>query len=313
MRAVGVTEFGGPETLRIVDVPEPHAGPGEVRIRVHAAAVNPSDLALRAGMRAGALRQPPPYVPGWDAAGVVDEVGEGTGGHRVGDAVMAVVQPFGPRGGACADHVVVPAESAVPIPAGADVVAAATLPMNGLTAWLALERLALPSGSTLAVTGAAGIFGGYVVQLAKAAGVRVIADAAARDEDLVHRLGAYQIVRRGDDVAQWIRALVPHGVYAVADGAVLDERVVPAVRDGGGLAVLRGWDGDPGRGIAVHKIMVGTAARNTAALDELRRHAEDGTLTLRVARTFRPEEAAEAHRMLEAGGVRGRIVLDFRD
>ncbi|GAA2385765.1 NADP-dependent oxidoreductase [Streptomyces glaucosporus] len=301
-------EFGGPEKLQVVDIPEPHPGPGEVRIRVHAAAVNPTDTVLRAGLRKPSEFRPP-YVPGMDAAGEISEVGEGVP-WKTGDRVMAVVVPSGSHG-AYADQIVVPAESVARIPEGADFAAASTLPMNGLTARLALDRLALSPGQTIAVTGAAGAFGGYVVQLAKAEGLRVIADASAADEQLVRDLGADVVVRRGDDVADRIREVRPEGVDGVADGAVLDERIAPAVRDGGGLAVVRGWNGDPGRGITVHRVLVATAAEDAAALDRLRRQAEEGTVTLRVARVLPADRAAEAHRLLEAGGVRGRLVLDF--
>ncbi len=310
MRAVGVIEFGGPEVLQVVDLPEPHAGPGEVRIRVQAATVNPTDTALRAGWYASRLEGEPPYVPGMDAAGVVDQAGEGSG-WSVGDEVMAVVLPTTARKGAYAEQIVVPAASVVRIPAGTDVVSAATLPMNALTARIALDELALPEEATLAVTGAAGAFGGYVVQLAKADGLRVVADASDADEQLVRDLGADEVVRRGDDVADRIRAQVPDGVDGLADGAVQTELVVPAVRDGGGIAVVRGWKGEPGRGITVHPVWVARHAEDTASLDKLRQQVEDGTVTLRVARTFPAEQAAEAHRVLEAGGTRGRLVLTF--
>lgn len=311
MRAVGVTEFGGPDALHLVDLPEPHAGPGEVRIRVHAAAVNPTDTGLRAGLYRERLGdRPPPYVPGMDAAGLVDEVGPGSR-FATGDRVMAITLPTTPRGGAYADAVVVPEASAVPMPAGADFAAAATLPMNGLTAWLALDQLDLAAGSVLAVTGAAGAFGGYVVQLAKARDLQVVADASEADEPLVRQLGADHVVRRGEDVADRIRELFPGGVDGLADGSVQEAQVAPAVRDGGGMAVVRGWGGDPGRSITVHPVRVATAAERTDALDELRRLAEAGALTLRVARVLAPDEAPEAHRLLEAGGVRGRLVLDF--
>jgi NADPH2:quinone reductase len=311
MRAVGVTEFGGPEALQVLDISEPHAGPGEVRIRVHAATINPTDTGLRSGaygQRPG--DHDPPYIPGMDAAGVVDEVGEGAS-WQVGDEVIAVVLPTGPHGGAYADRVVVPVESVVRKPASAGFVAASTLPMNGITARVALDSLGLSPGESIAVTGAAGAFGGYVVQLAKADGLRVIADASEQDEPLVRGLGADEVVRRGDDVADRILALVPEGVAGLADGAVQGELVVPAIRDGGGIAVVRGWDGDPGRNIVVHKIMVFGHARDTASLDQLRSQVEAGAVTLRVARTFPPEQAAQAHSVLEAGGVRGRLVLDF--
>src|SRR5581483_975787 len=179
------------EALRVVELPEPHAGPGEVRIRVHAATVNPTDTFTRNGARAEWLRRdPPPYVTGMDAAGVLDEIGEGANTDlAVGDHVMAIVVPHGSHG-AYAEYIVVPAESVARSPAGATDGEASTLPMNGLTARLALDVLALSPGQTIAVTGAAGAFGGYTVQLAKADGLRVIADASEADEDLVRSLGA---------------------------------------------------------------------------------------------------------------------------
>lgn len=148
MKVVGVETFGGPEVLGVFEVPDPHPGPGEIRIRVRAATVNPADIGLRAGGFGASLTSPSPHVPGMDAAGFVDEVGEGVP-WQVGDEVMAVVMPIGPHGGAYAERVVVPADSVAPIPAGVDFVAASTLPMNGLTARASLDQLALPPGATL--------------------------------------------------------------------------------------------------------------------------------------------------------------------
>lgn len=310
MRAVGVRELGGPERLEVLELPEPHAGPGEVRIRVHGAAVNPTDTGFISGRYPGLTDRPGPYVPGADAAGVISEVGDGAP-FSVGDRVMAVVVPMGPYGGAYADEVVVPAAQVVPVPAGADLHAASTLLMNALTARLALEALAVPRGGTIAVTGAAGSYGGYVVQLAKADGLRVVADAAEADEELVRSLGADEVVRRGNDVAQQIRALHPDGVDGLADGAVLDELVVPAVRDGGRITTVRGWAGPAERGITVSPVLVFDDADRTEDLDRLRQQAEQGIVTLRVAQVLPAEQAAQAHRLLAAGGVRGRIVLDF--
>ncbi len=310
MRAVGIVTFGGPESLQVVDIPEPHPGPGEVRIAVRAATVNPTDTGLRAGAYGSGLTSPSPHVPGMDAAGVVDEVGEGVN-WAVGDEVMAIVLPTGPHGGAYAERVVVPADSVARIPAGTDFVHASTLPMNGLTARASLDQLALVPGQTLAVTGAAGCYGGYVIQIAKSEGLAVIADASPADQHLVTSLGADVVVRRGDDVADAIREVVPEGVDGLADGAVLDDKVVPAIRDGGGLAVVRRWKGPTDRGITLHQTSVARYAHNQAALDRLRQQVEDGQITLRVAATFPPEDAPEAHRRLEAGGTRGRLVIEF--
>jgi NADPH:quinone reductase-like Zn-dependent oxidoreductase len=311
MRAVGVTEFGGPEALHVVDVPDEPLGPGQVRLRVEAAAVSPTDTHARSG--AYADRDPvktPPWVPGMDVAGVVIELAEGVEHLSIGDTAMGIVVPFGPHGG-YRENKVLSGNSVVRAPKGSTAVEAATLPMNGLTARLALDQMALRPGQVLAVTGAAGAFGGYVVQLAKADGLTVVADASEADEQLVRDLGADVVVRRGDDVAARIREHFPEGVDGLADGSVQDGVVLPAVRDGGVVATVRGYRGDGRRGLRVLPTAVRRIAEDRAALDRLRRQVEDGVLTLRVAQTLPAEEAAEAHRMLERGGVRGRLVLTF--
>jgi NADPH2:quinone reductase len=313
MRVVGVREYGGPDALEVIEVPEPVPGPGEVRVRVRAATVNPTDTYARNGSYARRMRSGPPYVPGMEAAGTLDALGEGVelAGLAIGDRVVAIVLPTGPRGGAYAEQVVVPARSVARSPEGASFPEAATLPMNGLTAQLTLDRLALSAGQVLAVTGAAGAYGGLVVQLAKQAGLRVLADASEADAELVRSLGADVVVRRGDDVAERFREVAPDGVDGVADGAVLDAKVLPAIRDGGGLATVRPSTAAPERGIAMHMIWVSDYAEEQEALDRLCRLAESGALSMRVAQTFRPEDAGEAHRLLEAGGVRGRLVLEL--
>ena len=312
MRGVGVIEFGGPEVLQVVDLPEVHAAQGEVRIRVHGATVNPTDTAIRDGARAEALSKlPPPYIPGMDIAGVIDEVGAGTETDlAVGDAVMAMVLPNGSHG-AYRESIVLSADSVTRAPAGSSHIEASTLPMNGLTARQSLDQLALQPGQTLAVTGAAGCYGGYVVQLAKADGLRVIADASEADEQLVKDLGADVIVRRGDDIAARIREVAPDGVDALADGAVQMHLATGAVRDGGGYVSVRGWQGNEERGITFHATSVRNYDHRADLLDRLRQQTEDGQLTLRVAASYPPEEAAEAHRRLEAGGTRGRCVIAF--
>jgi NADPH:quinone reductase-like Zn-dependent oxidoreductase len=183
--------------------------------------------------------------------------------------------------------------------------------MNGLTARLALDTLALRAADTLGVTGAGGAFGGYVVQLAKAMGLKVIADAATSDRQLVLDLGADVVVVRGEDVARQMRENVPDGVDGLADGALLDGAVIDAVRDGGRVVTVRGYRGLEQRGVTFHPVFVREYARQQGKLDELRQLVEDGRVTLRVAGTFQPENAAEAHRLLEAGGVRGRLVIEF--
>ncbi|WP_295140607.1 NADP-dependent oxidoreductase [Saccharopolyspora sp.] len=297
--------------LREFQIPERHAGPGEVRIDVRAAAVNPTDTVLRSGAYAERLRtNPPPYVPGMDVAGVLDEVGSEVSDLAVGEHVMAIVVPDGAHGG-YSESLVLPERSVVRVPAGADDVAAASLPMNALTARQALDLLELQPGQTLAVTGAAGAFGGHVVQLAKADGLKVIADAADKDRELVRSLGADVIVERGDDVAKRLREVEPEGVHAVADGAVHNELVLPAVRDGGRVTTVRFFSAEGERGITYHPVSVRDYQLEKEKLDRLRAQVEEGVLSLRVAQTFSADQAPEAHRALEAGGARGRMVLMF--
>ncbi len=248
-----------------------------------------------------------------DAAGIVDEVGDGVStGVKVGDAVIAMVIPKGSHG-AYREQIVLEARAVVPAPRGTTHVAACTLPMNGLTARQSLDRLALQPGQTLAVTGAAGAYGGYVIQLAKADGLTVIADASEADHQLVKSLGADVVVRRGDDVATRIREHFPNGVDGLADGAVLNELVIPAVRDGGAFTSVRGFTGTAQRGIRFTTTFVRTYDCEYEKLDKLRGQVEAGVLTLRVASTYTPDRAGEAHRRLQAGGTRGRLVIQFAD
>lgn len=312
MRAVGLTEFGDPDVLHVVELPDPQAGPGELRIRVHAAAVNPTDTGLRSGGRAGMLKDvPPPYVPGMDVAGVLDQIGPDTRTDlAVGDHVMGIVLPRGAHGG-YSELIVLPAESVTAVPAGASDPEAATLPMNGLTTRQAFDFLGLQPGQSLAVTGAAGAVGGYAVQLGRAQGLRVIADASEADEQLVKDLGADIVVRRGPDFAARVREAFPEGADGLVDAALLNELAIPSVRDGGAIATLRGFRGAQERGITFYPVLVHNYAREHDKLDRLRQQAEAGEITLRVARVLPAERAAEAHRILGAGGTRGRLILEF--
>jgi NADPH:quinone reductase len=311
VRAVGITRFGGPEALEVVELADPVPREGELRIRVAAATVNPADTVLRAGRRAAVLTHvAPPYVPGMELAGEVDAVGPGVE-WRVGDKVIAIVVPTRDGRGAQAERVVVPALSVAPLPSGASFEQGATLPMNGLTVRQALDVLALSPGQVLAVTGAAGAVGGYAIELGKLEGLRVLADAAETDEALVRSLGADMVVARGEGAAARMREACPQGVDAVLDSGLMGPAILPAIRDGGALATVRPFQGESERDITIHLLQVADYASNQAALGELSRLAGEGKLTLRVARTFPPEQAPEAHRLLEAGGVRGRLVIVF--
>ncbi|MEH3155629.1 MAG: NADP-dependent oxidoreductase [Gordonia paraffinivorans] len=316
MRAIGFTEFGEPEVLTVLDVPEPDTGEGDIRIRVHAAAVNPSDLVTRSGMgRDRYADVEPPYIPGWEAAGVVEDAGADTG-FAVGDEVFAITLPVLDGGGAYQDSVVVPAASVWRQPSGVDVFAASTIAMNGLTALVALALADVDTGDTVAVTGSAGALGGYVIQIAAHRGLRVIADATEADEELVRGFGATEVVRRGDDVAERFRELAPDGVDALVDAAVQGDLVIPALADGGRYLAVR-WAGIGGGTeesdrIVRRDIRVADHVRDSGGLQELAALVDEGVLTPRVADVLPAGDAAEAHRRLEAGGLRGRLVLDFR-
>lgn len=307
-RAVGITEPGGPEVLRVVerDVREP--GEGEVRLAVRAAAVNPTDLGLRAQ---GAEGIPPPWVPGMDAAGVVESVGPGVE-LSVGDEVMAAVAPRRPEGGAQAELLVVPAASLVPIPDGTTLEQAATLPMNGLTALAGLELLGLSAGQTLAVSGGAGLLASYVIAIANARGLRVVADASPDDEELVRSFGADVVLARGEGYPTAVRGVAPDGADGFFDTALLNSAAFPAIRDGGTIVPVRGWrEGEPEREIRIEPVLVFKVLQRTDWLLELRELAARGVLTLRVADRYPPERCADAHRRMEAGGVRGRLLIVF--
>src|SRR5579875_1241213 len=307
-RAVAIPEPGGPEVLQVIerDVREPAAGEGRIRVRF--AAVTPTDVGTR--MR-GAPGAEPPWIPGMDAAGVVETVGEGVTELEVGQEVMAATSPRRPDGGAQAELIVVPAACAVPIPRGVSLQAAATLPMNGLTAILGLELLGLAPGETLGVTGGAGLLASYVIPLAKDAGLTVVADAKPEDAELVRGYGADTVIERSDDFSAAVRAVVPDGVAAVYDTALLNDRACGAIRDGRGLAVVRGWEGPAERGITVHQVSVFTVLDRTDWLRKLASMAEEGRITLRPLETFPPERAAEAQERMDAGGLRGRLLIAF--
>jgi NADPH:quinone reductase-like Zn-dependent oxidoreductase len=286
-----------------------------VRIRVAAATVNPTDISFRSGRQLSTAQLAemgvrPPYIPGMEFAGVVDAVGEGAR-WRQGERVMAIVNPRRPGGGAQAELVVVPSASVARVPEGTSLEAAATLPMNGLTVRLALDRLGLKPGQTLAVTGAAGAVGGYAVELGVSEGLRVIAVARAQDEEQVKRFGAKTFIPAGEGAIRAVYEAAPGGVDGLIDAAVLDGAALPAIRDGGKLATVRGFAGPSERGITIEPVRVLSYVENHDALDRLGRLVAEGRLTLRVAETFPPERAADAQEKLAAGGTRGRLLIAF--
>jgi NADPH2:quinone reductase len=309
MRAVVVRAFGGPEVLQIAEVPVPVAAEGQVRIRVQAATVNPVDLATRSGAltEAGLLPARDVIGIGWDVAGTVEDAGPGVTGVAPGDQVIGLSDRLDVPLGTQAEHVVLDADAVTATPAGVSPAQAATLPLNGLTAMQALDRLDLKHGQTLLVTGAAGAVGGFATQLAVARGLGVVAVAAAEDEPLVRRLGAKLFVPRTARLGEAVRALVPGGVHAALDAAVVGAAALDAVRSGGAFASLvAGGAPAPLRGTRVFNHWIRADGTRLSSLVAL---AEAGSLSLRVAETMPLDQVTAAHRRLAKGGLRGRLVL----
>jgi NADPH:quinone reductase len=311
MRAIGFDTKGDFDVLKVVDREVRAAGPKEVRISVKAAAVSPTDLLLR---QMGNGDFPRPWVPGMDAAGVIESVGLEVERLHVGDRVMTACSPRRPEGGAQSELLVVPAASVVAIPERASFAQASTLPMNGLTALLGLRDVELSAGQTLAVSGGAGLLAHFVIVLAKERGLRVIADAKLADVDRVRRYGADIVIPRSDHFSEEVRKIVPNGADALFDTALLHDQGFGAVTDGGSHVVVRGWPKDRGeapRGIKIYPIFVATVLERTDWLEELRDLASKGKITLEVAGEYPPERAADAQRAMGAGGLRGRAVIVF--
>jgi NADPH2:quinone reductase len=310
VKAAGFSRFGGPEVVEVVELADPEPGAGEVRIRVAAATVNPTDVLLRSGGRPGVLTGEPPYVAGLELAGVIDAVGPGAD-WRPGEEVIAITTAVPDGRGAQAELAVTDARSVARVPEGADLAAAATVPMNGLTARLALDRLDLPAGATLLVSGAAGGVGGYVTELAAGEGLEVVGVARAGDEAEVRELGAAHFVGADEDLADAVRRIAPRGVDAAVDAAVLGEALLPAVRGDGTLVALRPFAGKPERGIAIEQIQVRDYLFEGEKLQGLADLLAAGKLTPRLGEVLPLRRAADAHRAAERPG-RGRVVLGLR-
>jgi len=316
MRAIGLDRFGDPEVLHEIELPEPYFGADELFIRVEAATVNNADVLMRR-YGAGATGHPP-WVPGMEAAGVVEAVGPSVGARfAIGDRVSAFVIPTDPRGGAYAERIAAPADRVVLAPTNSTVAQAATFPMNGLTAQLLLDAMQLDRPGLVAVVGAAGAVGGYLVQLAREAGHGVIAIAAPADLDLVSALGADMFISRGSGVLNAIRDAVGGEVDAVGLTADPGLDAALVVRPGGtvasavGFADARQQSTAHARKVHLTSVRVDRTMNSATRLARLRDLAEAGLLTLRVADQLPAGKAPEAHRRLEAGGLRGRLVLRF--
>lgn len=323
MRAVVVREPGGPEALRVAEVPDPSPGPGEVLLRVTATAVNRADTLQRRG-----LYPPPPgasEIIGLEASGIVEEIGQGVDGWRVGDRVCALLS-----GGGYAERVAVPAEQLARLPEGLDPVAAAGIPEAFITAHDNLAtRARLAAGETVLVHGGAGGVGSAAIQVARRAGAHVLATAGSAPKlDLCRALGAEAAVdHRAEDFAARARELTGgRGVDVILDvmGAAYLERNLSCLALDGRLVVI-GLQGGSRSNIELGPMLARRLTLSATTLrsrprdqkaaivarfrDEVMPGFADGSLRTVVDRVLPLEQAAEAHRVMEAGEHMGKIVL----
>ena len=303
MHVAEVTAFGAPEVLRLAERPDPAPAPDEVVVRIRAANVNPTDLSVRSGQaRARMPDLRPPIVPGWDLAGEVTAVGSETDGYRPGDRVVGMI-PFGRIGGrvgAYAQAAAVDPGWLAPLRTDIDDATAATLPLNALTAQQALDLIAAPPGATLLVTGASGAVGGFATQLAARAGLRVLAQASHDDEAWVASLGPAEVIARDTDLG----SIGP--VDAVLDAVPLGPSSTATLRDGGIAVFTRPPGADPPPGLRFEVVLVQSNAEQLRALAA---DLEAGRLRTRIAEVLALDQAARAHELNEAGGLRGKVLL----
>jgi NADPH:quinone reductase-like Zn-dependent oxidoreductase len=288
----------GPDSIEIIDVPVVEPGPSEVRVAVAAAPVNPVDLGVVGGTfhEMGLINQRDRTGLGWDFAGTVVATGRDVD-LTVGTRVAGVVVGFDRDYGTYAEQLVVDAGDLAVVPDGLDLIAASTVPLNGLAAAQLVDLLgdAPTDGNRLLVTGAAGAVGGYVASLARDRGWEATGLARAEDEEFVRGLGV-----------EFTTHAEP-GWDAVADGAVLQERGVALVRDGGAFVGVRpGAAPDAERGVAVAVVVTHPDGER---LGDLLSRTASGELPARVHAVLPLDEVAVAHRAVAKGGVRGRYVL----
>ncbi len=297
MKAVQFADYGGPEVLQLVDVDEPHAGSGQVRIAVRAAGVNGLDWKIRSGYMREQMPIPLPAGTGVDAAGVVDEVGEGVSNVAVGDAV------FGSGSATYAEYAVL--KSWAKKPAGLSFEEAAGYPVPVETAIRIMNQVGIQSGETLLVSGAAGGVGSAAVQIARHRGITVIGTASERNQDYLRSLGAVPTTY-GPGLTDRVRALAPNGVNAALDMA--GSGVIPELitLTGEAAKVLSIADFTAPK----YGAQVSFEATNAAdAFAEAAQLFSEGVFHIPVEKSFPLAAAAEAQAASAAGHVAGRIVI----
>ncbi|MEY9093219.1 NADP-dependent oxidoreductase [Paenibacillus sp. RC84] len=304
MKAMGFTKFGPPEVLEPMEIAAPQAGEGEVRVRVKAAGVQPVDCAIRAGFRPQGVPVSLPHVTGGEFAGIVDQTGSGVTAFTPGDEVLGFRMQY-----TYAEYVVVPQDQLVRKPDTMPWEAAGGLSGAGQTALTALEELAVGPGETLLINGAAGGVGTVAVQAARAKGATVIGTASPANHDYLRSIGAIPVTY-GPGLAERVRALAPGGVDAALDAGGADGLLAAAelVPDRNRIATTVAFElaGELG----VRWIRSRRSAERLAELVELYTR---GQLFIHIRRTFPLSQAAEAHREMEIGHGRGKIVLTMED
>ena len=306
MRAIGIHEFGGRDKLQLLDLPEPKVPPDFVKIQVRAAGVNPVDWKIREGRSEPRFPVVFPVVPGWDAAGVVAEVGPAVTEFAPGDEVYAYCRKHFLGEGTYAEYVSVPDASVARKPESLSFEQAAAIPLASLTAYQALFLAAgLTAGERVLVSAAAGGVGSFAVQLAIDAGAEVIGVASEQHRDRVLELGAYEVIDRSRDVVEAVRELIPDGVDVVFD-LYGDERLGDAARDEGRLVSIASPPSYGERGVVASYVFVRPDGEQ---LEELAALADDGRLLVDIAEVLPLEDAARAHELIEAGHTRGKLVL----
>ena len=314
MNAVVLEQFGGPDNFALQQIPKPVPVAGQILVRNIAAAVNPVDLGNRHdGSWAGLTL---PAVLGSDFSGVVEAVGEGVSRWAVGDEVFGVAPFRGNRGGTYAEYHVIDAALAAPKPPALDHAEVAAVPLAACTAYDVLRRLAVTSQEWLLIHGAGGGVGTFAVQLARNAGVRVIASASARHHDLLAELGAAACIdHTSEDVVAMARVHAGGPVDAIADfvGGETLANSLPALRSRGRAATIAGLLGDLDSAIDCNQTLNGVLldVTDTSLLRAVARELELGRLRPVVSEVLPLQDIAEAHRRIEAGHMQGKLVLQI--
>ena len=301
-RTVQFSEYGGTDVLRVVDAPEPSAGPGQVRVAVRAAGINPIDSKILHGFMADVMPLTLPAGLGSDLAGVVDQVGEGVTEYEVGDEVLGSSQTPAISESALAD----PANLVLkPAEVGWEV--AGSIAGAGGTAWAVLNQLDIRAGETLLIHAAAGGVGTFAVQLAVARGARVLGTASERNFDYLRSIGA-EPVSYGDGLIERIRIIAPQGVDAVLDASGRGEIPLSIELAGGPGRVLTLVAFDAAdTGIQV--FVGGTDDARGPALRDIISLLERRALTVPIWRTFSLDETGAALDASSAGHLNGKIVV----